>query len=197
MSWLPGVGKTLTLKKKTSMKKMIRMAAIACVAFVGTSAFALTINDAGVVGVHHGNLANSNPDTETVAAQKLLDMLANTIDGNFQTSLTEYAGQPTVVLSLGVQTLGAVTSVPAGHDYVMGKYDGAEGGYVLWYLGGAAVDLPATSATIWMNQAGKAGLGLSHFTVFNAVTTPEGGTTILLLGAGLFAISAVRRFIKS
>jgi hypothetical protein len=184
-------------RKRHNMRKIwLALGCLACTCLIGTNAYAsLELNDPGVVGIVDGILANSNPDTETAAAQHLLDMLKDTTDGQFQTSSTEYVGAPTVILSLGVQTLGGAVNVPAGWDYVMGKYDGEDDGYVLWYLGGAAITLPTTSEPLWVNDGGVNGFGLSHFTAFNAV--PEPTTVIagalLLLPFGLSTLQMIRK----
>ena len=180
-------------------KTITKIVAIACAAFLGTSAQALTINDPGVVGVHHGNLADSSTATETAAAQTLLNMLASTTIGSFQTSDTEYAGAPSVILAEGTQVnFGEADPVPgtSGWDYVLGKYDAGNAGYVLWHVGGAAFTPEEFSNPLWANKAGN-GHRISHYTVFNATTIPDGGTTLLLLGAGLAVLGVARRIRKA
>lgn len=44
------------------------------------------------------------------------------------------------------------------------------------------------------NPAGQGSLGLSHYTLFgHTAKTPDGGSTLLLLGAALFGVGLVRR----
>jgi len=44
------------------------------------------------------------------------------------------------------------------------------------------------------NPAGQGSLGLSHYTLFgHTAKTPDGGSTLLLLGATLFGVGLVRR----
>jgi hypothetical protein len=85
-----------------------------------------------------------------------------------------------------------------GFEYVLGKY--ADSGALVFYVGGLSgiYELPATFD----------GHDLSHTSLFNALevpgpsgggigAVPDGGTTAALLGFGLLALSACRRFIKS
>src|SRR5262245_34652848 len=49
-------------------------------------------NSANIVGTITGQLQNSNPTTEAVIAQALLDMAMNTTSGAYRTTTTEYSG---------------------------------------------------------------------------------------------------------
>jgi hypothetical protein len=180
---------------------------LAAIGLMTIATHAVTINSTGVVGIIEGTLANANPTTGTAAAQHLLDMLANTQDpalpaaAKFRTSSTEYAGAPSVVLGLGTEIInpGQDTdmNVGAGHDYVLAKYDGTEGGYVLWALNDLAFTVPGKSAAngvgLWSNGKND-GKGLSHILVFDAtVSVPDGGATVALLGVGILGLGAMRR----
>ena len=71
-----------------------------------------------------------------------------------------------------------------GWTYLLAKY-----GQVahVWYVGGTSgfVDVPLDAT----------GGGQSHYSLYNPGTTtvPEGGSTLMLLGAGLAAVGALRR----
>lgn len=57
-----------------------------------------------------------------------------------------------------------------------------------------------TSGTAALEVPGNGGVALSHLTVFccpGGVVTPDGGATVMLLGAGLGALGIVRRYLKS
>jgi hypothetical protein len=163
------------------------------------TASALTINDPGVVGTVQG-WDGDNANEEYYRAQKLLDMGANATetwvnpaDGDdkarlYATSSTDYAG---TLLGFG-QDLGAGMSIAAGWEYVMVKYDGKNAGYVLFYLGGAAGEVPAYSASIWLNTEGQ-GYKISHATGFNPVSVPDGGLTLGLLGMALGVMGFLKR----
>jgi hypothetical protein len=107
-----------------------------------------------------------------VYANTLLAQVANqtVVSGGYTyvTSLTEYTGS----VSGGIQDKTKNTSVPAGWEYVLAKYDGPNGGSVLWYLGGASIMLPSTSEPLFHNVAGQ-GYEISHFTVFNPIPEPS------------------------
>jgi len=82
-----------------------------------------------------------------------------------------------------------VSSINAtGYQYVLAKYGGGQvAGYSL----------------VWFNIAGFSGdvapqanyddNGLSHITLFNRVSVPDGGMTLMLLGGALVGIGALRR----
>jgi hypothetical protein len=169
----------------------------------------LTINDPGVVGAHHGALANSNEANELILAQFLLDMIAPTSDSNgaaaggspcditndigcHATSNVEYADN----LLAPNQGLSGDFTIDAGFDYALAKYGGGDnGGYVLFYLGGAATTLPTASNTLW-GRNNTEQYGFSHYTTFAVPTqfdVPDGGATLMLLGAALGGLGFVRR----
>jgi hypothetical protein len=80
--------------------------------------------------------------------------------------------------------------VLTGYTYLFAKYDGPNAGSVVWYIGnlvGQTIDIPAT----WN------GYGLSGWTIFSGGGgVPDGGTTVMLLGAALGALGMARRFLK-
>jgi hypothetical protein len=173
-------------------------AAIACSCFVGTSAYALTINDPGVMGTivtgEPSSIAKEVVYVNTLLAQAL-GSGPTTIGGHDYTrSLNADPGSGSVSAVGAFQGPVGNTSVPAGYEYVLGKYDGPNGGDVVWYLGGAAINLPADSSTIWVNVSSQ-GYGLSHYTVFNADagSVPDGGSTLALMSVGLTALGFLRR----
>ena len=188
------------------MVKKFAMVPVALVllGMFGSTAWALTIPDPNVVGWIKGGEANSSVGLETTAgnhllAMDLLDTDANgpgfgspdcnivIDDGCYATSALAIGG----TLSGGLQFGG--TDVAAGYEFVMAKYNGPQGGWVLWFINGSAATLPANSAPLWMNPADQAGLGLSHYTVFNPRSVPDGGTTLALLGLALGGIALIRR----
>ncbi|CEF48986.1 unnamed protein product [uncultured bacterium] len=181
--------------KHTNIKKW---AAITCAYFISAAAYALSINDPGVVGTIVTGEPSSTAN-EVVYTNTLLGLAANTgpvtISGHvYTTSSTDYNG----TVSGGVQDSTGNLVVPAGFDFVLAKYDGPNGGDVVYALNGASITLPATSATIWVNGQG-AGYGLSHFTVFNPDvvinphTVPDGGATVALLGLSMTGLAVARR----
>ena len=166
---------------------------IACVLAMAISAQAISINDPGVVGtIRSGEPAG--PDDEVAYVNNLLGLGANataTIAGHdYATSSTDYNG----TVSGGVQDTTGNLVVPTGYQYVLAKYDGPNGGDVLWYLNGAGITLPADSSPLWLNTAEK-GYGISHFTVYGETppSVPDGGMTLALLGFVLVGAEGMRR----
>jgi hypothetical protein len=85
-----------------------------------------------------------------------------------------------------VDTGGPVTDLNvSNYTYLLAKYGNTA--YV-WYV----ADL--TLVTITSNLSGVQN-GLSHYALFNpgTVTTPDGGTTLGLLGLGLMGLGYLRR----
>jgi len=98
---------------------------------------------------------------------------------------------------LGPATLalrGTGTTVNLGltgvtYDYLFAHYGGPRGGFAeVWYTGNlnGSISIPATGL----------GHGLSGWALFTVPggAVPDGGTTAMLLGAALGALSMVRRF---
>ena len=160
-----------------------------------SSGFALTINDPGVVGIIDAGTQNSSVDNEIDWANYLLSLGANATtfhDGNippdgvteyYETSSTDYNG----TLTGGLQIGGATPNV-SGYDWVLGKYDGQNAGYVLFYMPGSSI--PEFSYSIWGDNVGQ--YQLSHVTVFGSTPVPEPGT-IVLMGLGLVGLAGMGR----
>jgi hypothetical protein len=98
---------------------------------------------------------------------------------------------------LGPATLalrGTLTTINFGtqgtYDYLFAHYGGSGGGFAeVWYVGNlnGSISIPATGL----------GHGLSGWALFTAPggAVPDGGTTVMLLGAALGALGLVRRFL--
>ena len=186
------------------MKKIsILVAAATCVCLMATNGFALSINDAGVVGTIEAGTQDASVDNVTEWANYLLGLDANksvTEDGNtpldgadehYETSNTNYDG----TLTGGLRINGATPDV-SGYDWVLGKYDGQNAGYVLFNMaawGGSSIpefDWASASSTIWGAEEGQ--YQLSNVTVFGATSVPE-PATMLLLGTGLISFAGIAR----
>jgi len=78
----------------------------------------------------------------------------------------------------------------SGFTYILGKYDGKNAGALVWLVSGLdEVTLPAK----WGLPGGTQTYGLSHYTLFNPTSVPDGGTTLMLLGGALIGIGLLRR----
>jgi len=86
--------------------------------------------------------------------------------------------------TIDLNTLGTFT-------YLFAKYDGQNDNSVVWNISGLTgiLTIPAD---------GPLGYGLSGWILFGPTgTVPDGGTTVMLLGAALSALGMARRFLKS
>jgi VPDSG-CTERM motif len=82
-----------------------------------------------------------------------------------------------------------------GFTYLLGKYDGPNGGDEVWNVQGLTgiVTIPAFGFGRNNSQ-----YGLSHWTLFGpGGAVPDGGATVMLLGAALGALGMARRFLRS
>jgi hypothetical protein len=195
-----------------SMKRLVPIVAVVALAWsFSSNAHALTINDTGVVGAIGGQLGNNSLDTNLTYAQALLDMGANETDpsncllttsGCYTTSSTDYSGTIDTTTAIS----GTSTTIDASYDYVLAKYDGPNGGYVLFYLPDYGYTIPEYSYSIWYATAGKKktpvqdSYALSGWVAFNTVTVcencnplPDGGSTVVLLGSALLGLGFLRR----
>jgi len=88
---------------------------------------------------------------------------------------------------------GSGTSVDLGggtFTYLFAKYDGQNDLSQVWNISGI-------TGTITIPGDGPLGYGLSGWILFNPGTgVPDGGTTVMLLGAALGALGMARRFLK-
>ena len=186
-------------------KKLAVLSAAFCAAMLAFSpnAKALTFgdgNDLGQVlfGIPSGDQDRENyvnhliamaPGTnDSFSGQTFFRSSANPGPGfpNYPTAVFSHNGTPgDNSVNLGNGTL---------YSYLFAKYDGPNAGSEVWYVGGI-------SGTITIPAFGLAGqnYGLSGWTLFGpgGVPTPDGGTTVMLLGAALGALGMARRFLKS
>ena len=190
------------MKMVKKMIKRLLQVGIILAGFASMPSWALTINDAGVVGTVWTGTQNNSVENQTDWVQYLLNMDAAqtaTADGNnpldtftedYTTSNTNYDG----TITDAFRQDGGVLTGWTSYEFVLGKYDGQNAGIVLFnvadYMAASGTSLPEFSSDIW-------GTGdqyqLSHWTGFNAGTNvPEPGI-IGLLAMGLLGMVAVRR----
>ena len=182
------------------MKKILKLVAVATfVCLMSTSGLALTINDTGVVGIIE-NPFNQNAEVDNVTewANYLLGLVApdsgfadadgDGSDEYYMTGPTEYSG----TLTDGLRIDGATPTDLDMYEYVLGKYDGQNAGWVLFNMAAYGGDsIPEFSDDLWTNRAGE-GYQLSNVTVFGAAPVPEPGT-IVLMGLGLVGLAGMGR----
>lgn len=185
------------MKRITSAGKILCFTLGASAWLLGTAANALTINDPGVVGSIYTGTQSSNVPNEIDWANYLLGLGANaspTADGNtpldgatedYATGVNDYNG-----------TLTGGTQVGPGADlsaflWVLGKYNGQNAGYVLFYMPDYGTSIPQYPASLWTTNPTQ--YALSHATGFGKRSVPDGGLTVTLLGLALGGLAYVRR----
>lgn len=118
-----------------------------------------------------------------------------TLGQTFDRSNNYFGSLPTAVLAGHVGGTSTTIDLGAGglYSYLFAKYDGPNFGSEVWYVGNLSgiITIPA--------KAGK--YGLSTWTLFGPGSVPpgvpDGGTTVMLLGAALGALGMARRFLMS
>jgi hypothetical protein len=196
---------TMKTNKIVPLKRIALLAAAFCAAILAFSpnASALTFGDANDLGQVIFGIP-SGDDARTGYVNHLIDMAPGTSDvalgQTFHRSLNNpgpgFPNYPDAV-SFGTSGNGTGTSVDLGdgtlYSYLFAKYDGKNAGSEVWYVGGL-------SGIITIPSHGLLGqnYGLSGWTLFGpgANGVPDGGATVMLLGAALGSLGMARRFLK-
>ena len=158
-----------------------------------TNASALTIGDTQELGFVQFGIP-SGDDARTAYVNHLIGMALGTTDvalgQTFTRSNNDFGPLPTAVFALN----GTGTTIDLGsglYSYLFAKYDGPNYGSEVWYVGNLSgiITIPATGGRY----------GLSGWTLFGpgGGQVPDGGTTVMLLGAALGALAMARRYIMS
>jgi VPDSG-CTERM motif len=161
----------------------------------------LTFGDANELGQVFSGIPSGDAD-RLAYVDHLIDMASgtsNTFSGQtFHRSLMNpgpgFPNYPDAVLAGFKNGIG--TSVDLGngtlYSYLFAKYDGKNAGAEVWYVGGI-------SGIITIPGFGLAGqnYGLSGWTLFGpgVPQVPDGGATVMLLGAAISALGMARRFL--
>lgn len=190
------------------MKSKLLVVAALGLAFAGAaSAVTITspmsLSQQFIVGIHNGQQGNSNPTTEAGIAQAILDLAQGQTSGfNQSNTAFDYSGTITLIgpqVSSGFDGVDGV-AVPAGWGGAIAKYDGPNGGYVLFAFGGQASVIPEFPYNFWTTQTDK--YQISHYTLLSGTggltptptgTVPDGGSMIALLGMALGGLELARR----
>ena len=186
-------------------KKLAILSAAFCAAMLAFSpnAKALTFGDANDLGQVLFGIPSGDQD-RTNYVNHLISMAPGTSDsfsgqmfirslnnpgpgfGNYPMAVFDHNGTGTSI-DLGNGTL---------YSYLFAKYDGPNAGSEVWYVGGMSgiITIPALGIPGYGHQ-----YGLSGWTLFGpgVPQAPDGGTTVMLLGAALGALGMARRFLKS
>jgi len=103
-----------------------------------------------------------------------------------------------------LSTSQVIINVGSGFKYLIAAYDGQNAGAVLWDISGlpagTIIDIPryaqpTAGGTDLVNGADPQKFGITTWSMFSPGSTsvPDGGTTVVLLGAALSGLGLVRR----
>ena len=176
--------------------KIAMLCTAVCAAMLAFSpnANALTIGDTHEIGFVDFGIPSGDQD-RTNYVNHLIGMGLGTQDDfsgqHFTRSNNNFGTLSTAVWAAN----GTSTSINLGavgtYTYLFAKYDGPNYGSEVWYVGDLSgiITIPATAG----------GYGLSGWTLFTSggQGVPDGGTTVMLLGAALSALGMARRYVKS
>jgi hypothetical protein len=173
---------------KALSKLLMLLAAVAMLAFSHNSS-ALTVGDNKFLGQlipgTDGNAERTAYVNYMIGMNPGLGLFMGQV---FNRSTNNFGALPTAVFALN----GTNTNIPLGtglYSYLFARYSGVS--YV-WYVGNLSGNVQIPPFTI------TGGL-LMGWTLFSAggQGVPDGGTTVMLLGAALCALGIARRFITS
>ena len=178
--------------------KLAMLSAAFCAAMLAFShnASALTIGDPQELGFVSFGIPSGDAD-RLIYVNHLVGMALGTTDKadgqSYTRSNNNFGTLPTAVLAGHVSGTSTTIDLGSGNfSYLFAKYDGPNYGSEVWFVGNLSgiITIPATAG----------GYGLSGWTLFgpggpNGV--PDGGTTVMLLGAALGALGIARRYIMS
>jgi hypothetical protein len=186
--------------KMIPTNKLALLSAAVCAAMLAFSpkaATALTFDDAHVVGT-----ITPGPVKPAVVSAyiNLMVALAPGDSGTFlnppfaQTitrSSNTFASLPNALLPGAVTGISTTINLGAGvYSYLFAKYDGQNDVSQVWYVGNL-------SGIVTIPALGPRGHALTLWKLFPGAQVPDGGTTVMLLGAALGALSMARRFLIS
>jgi hypothetical protein len=112
---------------------------------------------------------------------------------NFYRTTNTFGSLPTASATGAVSGTGTTIDLNAlgTFTYLFAKYDGQNDNSVVWNIAGL-------TGTLTIPGFGPLGYALSGWILFGPTgTVPDGGTTVMLLGAALGALGMARRYLKS
>jgi hypothetical protein len=171
---------------------------------VNTPSTTLTFNDTNDLGQVLSGIPSGDAQ-RTAYVNHLIDMALGATDvalnQTFHRSLANpgpgFPNYPDAVFSHNGTPGSNIVDLGNGtlYSYLFAKYDGPNGGSEVWYVGGLSgiITIP-THGIFGQNY------GLSGWTLFGpggGGQVPDGGTTVMLLGAALGALGIARRYLMS
>ncbi len=181
-------------RSSTTKLALFSIALLGALLAFTNNAKALTIGDGHELGFVNFGIPSGDADRLTYV-NHLIGMALGTsdkADGQTYFRSNNSFGQLSPAVLTG-HVNGTSTSINLGaggtYLYLFAKYDGPNYGSEVWYVGdlSGTITIPATAG----------GYGLSGWTLFgSAGSVPDGGTTVMLLGAALGALGMARRVLK-
>jgi hypothetical protein len=186
-----------------STKKLAMLSAAFCAAMLALShnASALTIGDTHELG----QVRPPVPEGDADITQYVNFMIGLSLGGSGHVivgphdiqvtrSMNDFGPLPSPA-TLALRGTGATINLgptAGAFDYLFAHYGGPGGGFAeVWYVGDLTdiITIPSTGL----------GHGLSGWALFTAPggAVPDGGATVMLLGAGLCVLGIARRYIMS
>jgi hypothetical protein len=193
--------------------KKFAMFAIVCTLAMGLAAptavaYNFTIGDAYYIGwINSAEAPNMTNESGYINYLTTLAVGAGPVqlpdaDGQYydrigSTLATPGVGWPAAIGITGDKTEGGVTSgnLGSGWTYLFGKYNGPNSGAAVWYVYGLTGDF-TMQATAPGNDNPTQSYGLSHYTLYNPTSVPDGGMTLMLLGGALIGLEGLRRKLR-
>ncbi len=188
----------MKIRRKYLIPKLALVSAAVCAAVLAftPNANALTFSDQYVVGT----TSPGNPPTVPNVASWVNYMITlglgqsgNVGNQTVTRSNNAFANLPNANPAIFAQGTTTTINLGAGgtYSYLFAKYDGQNDNSLVWYVGNL-------SGIITIPADGPLGHGLSGWTLLGpgGAGVPDGGTTVMLLGAALGALGMARRFMK-
>jgi len=160
-----------------------------------------------------GQAARDAAMTNTLLAMASQTQMT-TPDGSLYSRTTLAGGDPaTTVGNVAVSGLGTGTgnvfidlSVTGTFQYLVASYDGPNGGVAVFNISGLTGTIEiygfakpdgSTGNLLGTDVATQGYFRITSYTLLNPTGVPDGGTTVMLLGAALGALGMARRYIMS
>jgi len=166
-----------------------------------------------------GVLNGGQADRDAFMTNQLIGMTTlgsqQTVSGSlFSRSFNSFGSLPTAIItgaslnptSIGDGTTAVTVDLGTGFQYLVVAYDGPNGGAAVFNIAGltGTIDLfrygkPLANGNILGSNVAQQGyFRMTTWTLLNPTgSVPDGGTTVMLLGAALGALGMARRFLRS
>lgn len=179
---------------KNSLSRLLFVALAALALPLSASALSLTAANAAFFWSQNGNIDENDVETLTGSLLQLTEQYKQNQGGN-EEKLFAPSYSTTFPQNLKGATItydGSPDPIITGSEIWALAKDGAHGHY-LWNISGWDGMEQIVMSGLWPNQG-----TVSHVSIFSggdAVRTPEGGSTVALLGLGLALLAFARRLL--